>query len=66
MYDIDKALSVDYVYPNLNSSELECAKVDSGNFIASKTHVPFDNWEWSNKLGLKDKGNVFDVQSPIL
>ena len=62
MYDIDKALSVDYVYPNLNSSELECAKVDSGNFIASKTHVPFDNLEWSNKLGFKDKGNVFDFQ----
>ena len=53
---------MDYVYPNLNSSELESAKVDSGNLLASNTHVPFDNLELSNKLGLKDKGNLFDVQ----
>ena len=53
---------MDYLYPNLNSSELEGAKVDSGNLLASKTHMPFDNLEWSNELGLKDKGNVFDFQ----
>ena len=53
---------MDSVYPNLNLSELGSAKVDSGNLLASKTHMPFDNLEWSNKLGLKDKGNVFDVQ----
>ena len=53
---------MDYVYPNLNSSELESAKVDSENLLASNTHVPFDNLELSNKLGLKDKGNLFDVQ----
>ena len=52
---------MDSLYPNLNSSELGSAKVDSGNLLASKTHMPFDNLEWSNKLGLKDKGNVFDV-----
>ena len=45
LHDIDKALSVDYTYPNLNLSELESAKVDSGNLLASKTHVPFDNLE---------------------
>ena len=50
------------MYPNLNSSELESARVDSGNLLALKSHVPFDNLEWSNKFGLKDKGNVFDVQ----
>ena len=50
------------MYPNLNSSELESARVDSGNLLASKTHMPFDNFKWSNKLGLKDNSNVFDVQ----
>ena len=52
---------MDSLYPNLNLSELGSAKVDSGNLLASKTHMPFENLEWSNKLGLKDKGNVFDV-----
>ena len=45
LHDIDKALSVDSVYPNLNLSELGSAKVDSGNLLASKTHMPFDNLE---------------------
>ncbi|KAL0001497.1 hypothetical protein SO802_015278 [Lithocarpus litseifolius] len=61
LQDVDKALTVDYVYSNLNSSGLESVKDDSGNLSASITHVTLVHRELRYTLALKGKGDMINI-----
>nr|POF19513.1 hypothetical protein CFP56_47693 [Quercus suber] len=57
---IDKALSEDYVYPNLKSDDMAKSKGNKGLLVDSNPHMPLEGLELSKSVTSEDKEKLID------